>query len=472
MKAIFPTIFILFLFFDVYAQKSIEETTSFMITHSDSHDIMPDWTMSCNNGTFHYENSYYLVYDLVNDFNLNGDWIVQNVSVAVEKVSSLYEVQDLIVRLYVMSEYNHQQIIRDSLTLLASDTVQISSSDAGTLKNIDFTPGYAIIKDKVLVVEFLLPEGSDGNNLLFLGSNNDRISDSTYIRAPSCGYSEPVNVSEILFPEVMLIADIYGVYATPEPVIQSFTISGQLVSTEIKNDPDYIIKVVMPADTNLTALAPDITIPAGFQITPASGEIVDFTSGPVTYTVDNNFSKISQSWDVSVVNAGPDIIGANLPSLNGDVIINGDPDYTVQIPVVEGTDLSDLSPEIFIYEGFTVTPESGSTNDFSSEPVTYTVSHQTLPLSQDWQVSVIETPVGINKIKDKEINILPNPADKFLKIISGNFLRAEVYDLNGKLLQLSDSELINTSILPEGIYVVRIFTQKSSVMKKIVIEHQ
>ena len=179
--------------------------------------------------------------------------------------------------------------------------------------------------------------------------------------------------------------------------------SGITLYREIKNDPDYIIKVVMPADTNLTALAPDITIPAGFQITPASGEIVDFTSGPVTYTVDNNFSKISQSWDVSVVNAGPDIIGANLPSLNGDVVINGDPDYTVQIPVVEGTDLSDLSPEIFIYEGFTVTPESGSTNDFSSEPVTYTVSHQTLPLSQDWQVSVIETPVGINKIKDKEI---------------------------------------------------------------------
>ncbi len=467
---VFITSFLLF-FLQSSAQNFNKNNKSFVVTHSNSHDINQNWTVSCNNGTFHYENSYYLAYDLQNDFNLNGDWIVQYVSVAVESAVSDNNSQNLIVKLYVMPEYDHKRIIRDSLTLLAEDTVEITAADAGTLVTADFMPGYTVTEGKVLVTEFLLPDGSENNNLLFLGSNDDRISDSTYIRAPFCGYPEPVNVSQILFPEVMIISDVYGVYASPDPVIQSFTIAGQIAVTEIKNEPDYTIKVVMPADTVLSALAPDITIPAGFRVTPASGEIVDFSGGPVVYTVDNNFSKVSQSWDVSVVNAGPDITGAYLPSLNGEVIINGNPDFTVEIPVAEGTDLSNLSPEIFVYDGFTVNPASGSAHDFSSGPVTYTVSHQTLALSQDWQVSVVETPVSTNEIINKEFNLFPVPADSFFKIYADAYLKAEIYDLNGKLIMSSVSKVINTSKLPDGIFFVRIYTENSLINKKIIVKH-
>ena len=458
-----------------YLKKSIKSDKSFRITHSASQTIIPGMTVSCNNNElFHYENSYYLAYDLKNDFNLNGDWIVDSVGIAVEKaLSGNGSGQMLIVKLYVMSEYNHKTIIRDSLSLLVSDTVTVSDSETGTLKNINLSPGYLVTEGKVLVTEFLLPNGQEDNNLLFLGSNNDRISDSTYIRAPHCGVNEPINVSEILYPDMMLIADIYGQYASPNPQIQSFTVQGQLVNTEIKNEPDYTVKVVMPADTALNALSPTIQIPAGFQITPASGEIVDFSTGPVTYTVDNNFSKTAQSWEVSVINAGPDIIGANLPELYGDVVINGTPNYTVTIPVLEGTDLTDLSPNIFVYNGFTVNPESGTSQDFSSGSVTYTVSHETLPLTQDWQVSVVEVPAGtdIENIEKTDIEIYPNPVKSQLTIKCKDFIKADLYDFTGKKVLETYKKEADVSKLSDGIFFLKLYSYKKTLTKKIIIIH-
>ncbi len=456
--------------------KQEKKSKSFKVTHSASQNIIPGNTASCNfQGQYHYENSYYLAYDLKNDFNLNGDWIVQRVEVAVEEASAGVNFeQPLTVKLWVMSSYNHNTIIQDSLTLLASDTVSVSDTESGTLKSIDFTSDfYTVSEGKVLVVEFLLPDGQDNGNLLFLGSNNDRISDSTYIKAPFCGINEPVNVSEILFPDMMIIANIYGEYASPNPQIQSFVVNGQLTDTEIKNEPDYTVKIIMPADTSLSEITPQIQIPAGFQITPASGETVDFSQGAVTYTVDNNFAKVSQSWDVSVVNAGPDITGANLPQINGDVVINGSPDFTVTIPVVEGSDLTSLSPYIYVYDGFVTTPESGSLQDFSSGAVTYTVSHSTLPLTQDWQVSVIETPAtsSVKNPRPETVKIYPNPADDFVIVKCKGLQRTEVLDFSGKKLFHTSGKMINTSALPSGIYFLKIFTENKVLNKKIIIIH-
>ncbi|RLD50820.1 MAG: hypothetical protein DRI94_07710 [Bacteroidetes bacterium] len=486
MKTLFILILTLFTYAGIYAQTfsgtdnvivnnhystgSNNSIKGFRLSHSDSQIIEPGKTVSCNNGSFHYENSYYLAYDLKNDFNLNGDWIVENVEIAVESaVAGNLSDQPLVVKLFVLSDYNHQNIIRDSLTLLKTDTVSVSDSESGTLKNIDFSPGYIVSDGKVLVVEFLLPDGQEDNNLLFLGSNNDRISDSTFIRAPHCGINEPVNVSEILFPDMMLIANIYGQYASPNPEIQSFTIEGQLVNTEIKNDPDYTVKVVMPADTVLNNLTPIIQIPAGFQITPASGENTDFSLGSVIYTVDNNFSKVSQSWDVSVVNAGPDIIGAGLPELNGEVVIDGSPDYTVTIPVLEGSNLNDLSPNIFVYNGFTITPESGSSQDFSLGSVTYTVSHETLPVTQDWQVSVIETPAGINKISKHKVQIFPNPANDIVTIKAKRISKIKLLDITGKTIFETSEQSVNLSAYKEGIYILKIYIDGIILNRKLLI---
>lgn len=455
-----------------YNNQTYKTSKGFRLTHSDSQITEAGKTVSCNNGFFHYENSYYLAYDLKNDFNLNGDWIVENVDIAIESaVAGNLLNQPLIVKLYVLSAYNHRNIIRDSLTLLVSDTVNVFDSESGLFKTIDFSPGYIVSDGKVLVVEFLLPDGEEDNNLLFLGSNSERISDSTYIRAPHCGINELVNVSEILYPDMMLIANVYGQYASPNPEIQSFTILGQLGNTEIINEPDYTIKVIMPADTVLNALTPTIQIPAGFQVAPASLEITDFSQGTVTYTVDNNFSKVSQSWEVNVLNAGPDIIAANLPELNGEIIIEGNPNYTVTIPVLEGSNLNDLSPNIYVYPGFTLMPESGSSQDFSAGPVTYTVSHETLPLTQDWQVSVIETPAGIKNLTNTDIQIVPNPAKDFILIKCKKFKKALIFNVNGKMIKSSKKSRINVSEFPFGVYFVKIFYENKIITRKFFVLH-
>ena len=485
MKTIFILIFSIF-FSDLSAQTfSVNNNTKidnsflshpaelskgFYLTHSGSQIPEPGKTVLCNDGNFHFENSYYLVYDLKNDFNLNGDWIVESVEIAIESASAgNSSKQPLIVKLYVMSEYNHRDFLRDSLTLLVSDTVSIFDSESGTLKNIDFSPGYIVSEGKVLVVEFLLPDGHEDNNLLFLGSNTDRISDSTYIRAPHCGINEPINVSKILYPDMMLIAKIYGQYASPNPQIQSFNIQGQIIETEIKNNPDFTVKVVMPADTVLNNLSPVIQIPAGFQITPASEEITDFSQGSVIYTVDNNFLKVSQSWSVDVINAGPDIIGANLPELNGEVLIEDNPNFTVTIPVTEGSDISDLSPTILTYEEFTVNPESGTSQDFSSGSVTYTVSHRTLPLTQDWQVSVIETSAGIDDSKKNNIKIFPNPAKDYIQISGLGITKIEILDFSGRKILTSQEKKINISLFKSGIYLIRIYDNNKIINKRIIL---
>ncbi|NOZ36292.1 MAG: T9SS type A sorting domain-containing protein [Chlorobi bacterium] len=450
-----------------------KSTDEFLITHSHSQGIVPGNTALCNKNLFHYENSYFLVYDLQNDFNLNGDWLVQNLEFAVEDAEAGNNIsQPLIIKLWVMSDYNHHSFIQDSLTLLVSDTISVSDTDSGTLKNIEFNHDNTVSEGKVLVVEFLLPDGTENNNLLFLGSNNDRYSDSTYIRAPHCGVAEPVNVSEILFPDMMLIANIYGQYLSPNPEILSFHINGQITDTQINNDPDYTVKVVMPADTVLNALVPDIQIPAGFQVTPASGDTVDFSSGPVTYTVDNNLSKVTKSWAVSVVKAGPDIINASLPEQQGQIVINNT-DFTVTIPVLEGSDLSNLSPTIYVYDGFTVTPASGTSQDFSAGPVTYTVSHNSLPITQDWQVSVFEVP-AVTSVEDlyaDKIKIFPNPANTYFFIEYNELNRAEIFNITGKKIIDTSDNKISVSDFPDGIYFLKIYSNNKVYNKKIMIIH-
>ncbi len=457
----------------INAGADLKSTDGFIITHSHSRDIVPGKTALCNNNSYHYENSYFLVYDLKNDFNLNGDWLVQNVEFAVEDAEAGNNIsQPLVIKLWVMSDYNHHSFIQDSLTLLVSDTISVSDNDSGTLKNAYFTHDNTVSEGKVLVVEFLLPDGQENNNLLFLGSNDDRYSDSTYIRAPYCGVDEPVNASQILFPDMMLIANISGQYLSPNPEILSFHINGQIADTQINNNPDYTVKVVMPADTVLNALVPDIQIPAGFQITPASGDTVDFSSGPVTYTVDNNFSKVSQSWSVSAVNAGPDIIGTSLPEQQGEPEIDNN-NFTVTIPVLEGSDLSNLSPQIYVYNGFSVSPASGTSQDFSSGAVTYTVSHQTLPLMQLWQVSVIEVPAstGIENLNENNVKIYPNPASTHLFIECNELKRTEIFNITGKKIIDTSDKHISVSNLPGGTYFLKIYSDNRVYNKKIMIIH-
>ena len=70
--------------------------------------------------------------------------------------------------------------------------------------------------------------------------------------------------------------------------IHSFSING---IQGIINPDNSTITVIMPSTTDLTALAPQITLGIGAKVSPASGEIIDFRNqqkgSEVIYTVTN-----------------------------------------------------------------------------------------------------------------------------------------------------------------------------------------
>ena len=69
--------------------------------------------------------------------------------------------------------------------------------------------------------------------------------------------------------------------AISERAILEFKIGN---SKGVINEAKKTITVTVEQSANLKALAPEITVSENATVTPASGEVVDFTN-PVTYTV-------------------------------------------------------------------------------------------------------------------------------------------------------------------------------------------
>jgi len=449
--------------------KNVKADTSFSLTHSVSMNIDAGTSVSCNSSGIHYENSYYRVFDLYNYFNLNSDWSIQQVEIGIGLAQSgTGTTQPAEIRLYVMPEYDGSTIIQDSLHLQQSIQFNIDDNETGLLKNIIVDPAVSIPFGKVLITEIFIPDGHDDNHLLFIGSNDEGQTDKTYIRAPECGVENPVDIGTIGYEDMCLVMTITGAYNAAVPEILSFQIEGQLSTTEIINEPDYEINVVMPADTLLTSLAPEISIPVGFNITPQSGEIIDFSAGPVEYVVTNENSKVIQSWFANVTNAGPDIVFVTVSNQIGETIIDSE-NHQINVSVPTGTDLTNISPVITIYEDFIISPESGTSQDFSSGSVTYTVSHETLPLTQDWEVIVTESePTDINLIENN-YKIFPNPAKDFIQITGLGITKVEILDFSGKSILTSQKSKINISNISDGIYLLKIKTSFGQIIKKISI---
>ena len=449
-----------------YNQKS---DTSFLLTHSSSQTIDVGTSASCNSIGIHFENSYYRVFDLVKAFDLNGDWSVQAVEVGIGLAESgTGSTQPAMLILWTMPEYNGSIINTDSLTFKPDSIFfDINNNESGTIKTIPVKPAISIPYGTVLVVEVLLPYNKEDSSILYIGSNDLGQEDNTYIRAPHCDITDPINVEDIGYGDMHLVLNVIGAYDAANPEILSFSIDGQLADTII-NNPDYLINVVMPADSLLNALAPEISVPIGFYISPQSGEIIDFSLGLVEYLVTNEHSKISQSWFANVTNAGPEIIDVQLPIQNGATIIDVE-SFTVTLSVPFGTDLTDLSPEITIYAGFTIDPESEVSQDFSFGAISYTVSHETLPLTQEWTINIIESASTNIDFIENNINIHPNPASDFIHVSGINIIKIDIINSLGMHIFSSNEEIINTSKLPNGIYLLKVHTKEGIILKKVLI---
>ncbi len=169
--------------------------------------------------------------------------------------------------------------------------------------------------------------------------------------------------------------------------ILTFTLNDQVSEATI-NVEDHIISIQVKAGTDVTSLSPTITLSEGATIDAASGVAQDF-SDSVTYTVTAENGD-AQEWKVGVsveVILSPDneIISFELPEQLNPAIIDK-ANHTISLVVVAGTDLTSLIPTIGVSSEASITPGSGSTQDFSSE-VEYTVTAED-GTAQEWKVTV------------------------------------------------------------------------------------
>jgi hypothetical protein len=156
-----------------------------------------------------------------------------------------------------------------------------------------------------------------------------------------------------------------------------------LVIGENEGIIDYpAIKVVVPQDTALTALAPVITLTSPEAVvSPASGVEQDFTeseSNPLVYQVSGG-----KTYNVSVTNAGPGssarqitAFTITLDDVPHNAVIN-QTEKTISLVLPSGTQLTSLAPTIALSAGAAVVPASGTAYHFSASsvmPAAYTVT--------------------------------------------------------------------------------------------------
>ncbi len=162
----------------------------------------------------------------------------------------------------------------------------------------------------------------------------------------------------------------------------------------------------------------------------------------------------------------------------------GEIDYTnriVTLTVPQETDVTSLVPtfdlppytEVLVND---VTQESSVTSvDFTND-VTYTINQTITPkATQTWTVKVVKsTATAIVNEKLESIQIAPNPANDYIKLINNNFDNIDISILNtsGKIvLQKSNLDkdcTISVSDLQSGIYFIQINSNEGQIIKKFI----
>lgn len=162
--------------------------------------------------------------------------------------------------------------------------------------------------------------------------------------------------------------------ASSEKAITAFSFTNPQANGVI-NETNKTIAVNVPFGTDVTSLTPTITVSGFATVSPNSGVAQDFTS-PVTYTVTAQ-DGTNQPYVVTVtpaLNSAKAITGFSFANPAATGVINENA-KTIAVEVPFGTDVTALVPTITVSPDATVSPTSGTAQNFSS-PATYTVTAQ------------------------------------------------------------------------------------------------
>lgn len=138
--------------------------------------------------------------------------------------------------------------------------------------------------------------------------------------------------------------------------------------------------------TNLKKITPTIVVSKDATVSPLSGVEVDFSKGPVAYvvTAENGEKK---EWIVSIyadIDGLAEILYCEIANQSNCIIEND----SVFIEMPYQTDVSALIPYFTVSKGASIYPKSGLVQDFSLEPIIYTVTSAN-GTEKKWPVTVV-----------------------------------------------------------------------------------
>jgi Domain of unknown function (DUF4960) len=240
---------------------------------------------------------------------------------------------------------------------------------------------YADINHTTGTITMTLPAGTSLSGL------------SPEIRLPETASVTPGSGSSIDFsagPVTFEVTSTNGAHRTytatvaafGDPKILSFAIGD---NAGIINYTTGVIDVTIGSqEGDITNLAPSFVIAEGTTVDIASGVAQNF-SNPVVYTVTSNDGYTAKQFTVHVTQIAAPLILSFSISGNTGIIDNATGDIVLVLP--PGANLASLSPAITLPDGQTVSPSSGTAQNFSGGPVTYTATNAE-GLTKEYHVTV------------------------------------------------------------------------------------
>jgi len=121
-------------------------------------------------------------------------------------VESANNTQPVTVRLYTNSGAPFPGGTR---TQIATTTISVTAAQTGTVVNAPITAAVPAGTSE-LVMEVFTPDGQATGNLLFIGSNADPESGTSYLSAAACGVTNPTPVAQLGFPNMHIVFNVHG----------------------------------------------------------------------------------------------------------------------------------------------------------------------------------------------------------------------------------------------------------------------
>jgi subtilisin family serine protease len=163
------------------------------ITHSVSQDVVSLNSVACAvTGTGLTRENGYLRHFALDEFDINGDFDVTNVSFGIETING--PPHPVTVNLYTMTDPDGEFDYPNFDPIGTTDV----TLDPQELTIVDVPVEGTAPAGSTLVVEVETPDMVDQGGGLFVGSNPDGETAPTYLRSQSCGIASPTPVEELL----------------------------------------------------------------------------------------------------------------------------------------------------------------------------------------------------------------------------------------------------------------------------------